>query len=578
MADNIPITPGSGATVATEDMTYWASGQIGGHLQRMKIVTGDANIDGGDASTNFPLVVTDPAPRNPDSPIFASITGSPFGDFAGVNILEQVVTDGTGLAFNTKLSNVNLDPSGNVGVNIQGASTVAVSSVSGTVTVAGSVSISGSTGPIQIAGSNGGAIATDANNRLAVVGIRGLGTSNTVSPVMVGATTPSGTVANIQTDASGNIITVGPAATGAAATANPVQIGGTDGTNVRTISTDTSGRPNVNINGTPTVSISGTPAVTVTSGTITVGNSSLTVVGAAASGAAAAGNPVLMAGSDGSNARTLRTDTSGNLDVNIQGTPAVTVSSGTVTVSGTVAVSALSGTVTVIGDAASGSAVAGNPVLIAGSDGTNARSIKTDTSGNVAVNVQNSVAVSSVSGTVNIASGTGTAISTDASGHLFVVGSRGAGQSINTSPVLVGGQTPGNLVAILQTDASGNQIAVGPVAVGSVITQNPVVIGGVLPSGMVSYFNLDSNGNQIVAGEVSSNGGPWTGQAVAAQDVSQYEGQSFIEIMSQILNELRVLNYQIHQLPLVLNSGIPSIDDPMRLAREYGLQATNGVN
>lgn len=45
----------------------------------------------------------------------------------------------------------------------------------------------------------------------------------------------------------------------------------------------------------------------------------------------------------------------------------------------------LSGTVTVVGDAASGSAVAGNPVLIAGSDGTDARTISTDASGHAIV-------------------------------------------------------------------------------------------------------------------------------------------------------------------------------------------------
>lgn len=77
------------------------------------------------------------------------------------------------------------------------------------------------------------------------------------------------------------------------------------------------------------------------------------VVGAAAAGAAHTGNPVMMGGSDGTNAQRLRTDTSGR--------PIVT------------------------GAAASGSAVTGNPVLAAGSDGTNARSLSTDTGGRLTI-------------------------------------------------------------------------------------------------------------------------------------------------------------------------------------------------
>jgi hypothetical protein len=43
--------------------------------------------------------------QSTDNPIKVSITGDESGDFAGVNILEQVVTDGTGLFFNTRVQN-----------------------------------------------------------------------------------------------------------------------------------------------------------------------------------------------------------------------------------------------------------------------------------------------------------------------------------------------------------------------------------------------------------------------------------------------------------------------------------------
>ena len=45
------------------------------------------------------------AAQSTDNPIKVSITGDEAGDFAGVNLLEQVMTDGTGLAINTRTLN-----------------------------------------------------------------------------------------------------------------------------------------------------------------------------------------------------------------------------------------------------------------------------------------------------------------------------------------------------------------------------------------------------------------------------------------------------------------------------------------
>lgn len=83
------------------------------------------------------------------------------------------------------------------------------------------------------------------------------------------------------------------------------------------------------------------------------GASATQVQGTAADGVAVVGNPVLSGGSDGTNAQTFLTDTTGRQ--------------------------------VVVGGAATGAAVSGNPVLVAGSDGTNARSVKTDTSGRVSI-------------------------------------------------------------------------------------------------------------------------------------------------------------------------------------------------
>ncbi len=124
--------------------------------------------------------------------------------------------------------------------------------------------------------------------------------------VLAAAENPSSAVVPLKVDASGNLqitaagagtqTVVGDAANGAAVAGNPVLVGGSDGTDARTMLTDTSGRQQV--------------------------------VGAAAAGAAVAGNPVLVAGSDGTDARTLATDASGHPQV-VQG--GVTDGAGTYT-------------------------------------------------------------------------------------------------------------------------------------------------------------------------------------------------------------------------------------------------------
>jgi hypothetical protein len=162
---------------------------------------------------------------------------------------------------------------------------------------------------------------------------------------------------------------------------NPVHVAGSDGTNVRTLSTDTTGKLNVNISsvveaeikndtGNP---ISVTPTTTqypifgLTDGTsqrqiqITNGGAQY-VMGATTIGGAAPNSAMIVAGSDGSLARAIKTDTSGNQ--------------------------------VIVGAADSGAAVSGSPVRIAGSDGTTIRDIKTDASGNVQVAITGTPTVS----------------------------------------------------------------------------------------------------------------------------------------------------------------------------------------
>jgi hypothetical protein len=191
---------------------------------------------------------------------------------------------------------------------------------------------------------------------------------------------------------------------------NPVLVGGSDGTDVRSMATDTSGR--------------------------------VEVVGAAATGAALAGNPVLVAGSDGTDARNLATDSSGRVEV--------------------------------IGGAAAGSAIAGNPVLVGGSDGTNAR-----------------------------------AISTDTSGRTIMVGAATTGAAVAGAPVLIGG-SDGTDARSLATSTTGNALVAGDVAAGSSDSGNPLKMGGIghtanptaVSDGQRANFITDKLGKQVVVGSI----------------------------------------------------------------------------
>lgn len=186
------------------------------------------------------------------------------------------------------------------------------------------------------------------------------------------------------------------------------------------------------------------------------GSGRIPVVGAAADGAAVAGNPVLVAGQDGTNAQSLLTDSSGRMAV--------------------------------IGAAADGAAVAGNPILIAGQDGTNAQSIKTDSSGELQVDVLTMP-------------------------NTTVVGAAADGAAVSGNPVLIAGQDGTNTQSI-KTDTNGelqvdvltlpNATVVGAAADGAAVSGNPVLIAGQdgtnaqsISTNASGHINIADGGNVI---------------------------------------------------------------------------------
>lgn len=99
-----------------------------------------------------------------------------------------------------------------------------------------------------------------------------------------------------------------------------------------------------------------------------------------------------VSGTDGTNARVLKTDSSGELQVDVLTMPTVTVNSHAVTNAGTFATQesgALLTSAQLLDDAVAttGSAITAKGYTVCGTDGTNARALKTDTSGELQVDV-----------------------------------------------------------------------------------------------------------------------------------------------------------------------------------------------
>jgi hypothetical protein len=57
----------------------------------------------------------------------------------------------------------------------------------------------------------------------------------------------------------------------------------------------------------------------------------------------------------------------------------------------------------------------------------------------------------------------------------------------------------------------------------------------------------------------------------SVQDTTQFEGQSQIELLAQILLELKILNQQIYELPRLRAMGLPAQDEPQTLRTEQSL-------
>jgi hypothetical protein len=202
--------------------------------------------------------------------------------------------------------------SGRVPVDIGGSGSITITS--GTVTVSNEVEVKNdSSNPLPVSGAVSSSIADGSGNALTS---SARGSQRALSVQVVDGsgnqitTFGSGTVDSNTRDGSGNAITSttqgstrrldvmlsSSGATGSTAPTNANLMGGTDGTNLRGLSVDSSGRPNVNVNGTVPVS-----------GTVTTNNQALTTGTGSISGTSAVGTDLITS-----------TDVSGFAEASIQ--------------------------------------------------------------------------------------------------------------------------------------------------------------------------------------------------------------------------------------------------------------------
>lgn len=230
---------------------------------------------------------------------------------------------------------------------------------------------------------------------------------------------------------------------------------------------------------------------------------------------------------------TVASDSTGVLSVDDNG--------GSLTVDGTVTTTP-SGDHTVIGKAADGAAVSGNPVLVAGQDGTNVQTLKTDSTGTLQVDIE-SIPTVTVSATdldirnlaqatdsVSIGDGTDTvSVLTDGADNVgntenqLVTASLIYGyDGTNWDRVTNGNGTAATALRVtVASDSTGTTIATGAAANASPASGNPVYVAGrasaVIPTdvgadGDVAAFWTNRNGAVVVlqAPHLGLNGDPWS--------------------------------------------------------------------
>lgn len=134
------------------------------------------------------------------------------------------------------------------------------------------------------------------------------------------------------------------------------------------------------------------------------------------------------------------------------------------------------------------------------------------------------------------------------------------------------------------TAASGVLAVGGNIANGIAPTANPNLVAGIDTSGLTRRILTDTSGRLVQAvtdaqGTVRPlNGLPPASNSqnvtsLPVSDVTNFEGQSQIELLAQILLELKIVTQQLKELPLTLMGTTGAMDEPSQFRQEQSLFA-----
>jgi hypothetical protein len=122
-------------------------------------------------------------------------------------------------------------------------------------------------------------------------------------------------------------------------------------------------------------------------------------------------------------------------------------------------------------------------------------------------------------------------------GTLGVGGSTAVGVAPTSNPVIAGGIDPGGLGRRLFADATGRLIL------------NPYSLTTSVPSSLAGVVLTTSAGGNIAP---VTTAGFDNKVPVSVQDTSGFEGQSYVELLGQILQEMKIMNQQLYELPRIV--------------------------
>jgi hypothetical protein len=173
----------------------------------------------------------------------------------------------------------------------------------------------------------------------------------------------------------------------------------------------------------------------------------------------------------------------------------------------------------------------------------------------------------------------------------FVVGTAGSAILYLRNQPFVGAYNTGGSVNIAQVNGStiattgGVVVGVlpvgGPLAPGAAATVNPIGVSGVDATNLTRRLLTDTTGRLLIPsidqsnishnlGSISPNNTMQNVAPLAVEDLTQYEGQSIVELLAQILIELKINNQYLFELPRLLTTGTSNStsDEPGNLRND----------